>query len=417
LDSTLTSSPHSALIPSVTDRPGDDPIFSLNAEARRRAEAGESILNATLGALMTDEGRLHVPPSVAEAYRRIPLERSSAYAPIPGPPAFLAAVKEDVLGETGLLASSTAVATTGGTGAVLHAITTFLDIGQSLLTSSYFWSPYRTIASHTRRGVETFRTFDESGRFDLRSLEERLSAQIADQGRALVILNFPCHNPTGYTLDEQEWAGLVEVFERHAGRAPIAVLFDIAYSKFAAPERGGWARHLERLSGSVQVLVAWSASKSFAQYGARVGALVAVHEDDAELRRISNALGYACRGTWSNCNHLGMLAVTELLTAQDLRAEYARELGDMVGLLARRVEAFNREAEGVDVVYPRYEGGFFVTVFTDSAATMAGRMRELGVYAVPLEGAVRIALCAVPEASIPRLVEALAEGAAAAAGA
>ena len=39
-------------------RPGNDPIFALNAEANRRAAAGESILNSTLGALMTDDGRL-----------------------------------------------------------------------------------------------------------------------------------------------------------------------------------------------------------------------------------------------------------------------------------------------------------------------------------------------------------------------
>lgn len=415
MDDTLTRNPHTALIPETQARPADDPIFSLNAEARRRAATGESILNATLGALMTDSGGLLVPPSVAEAYRRIPLEHSSAYAPISGAPAFLAAVREDVLGGTGLFDRSVAVATAGGTGAVLHSITTFLEPGQSLLTSSYFWSPYSIIASHTGRGIETFRTFDEQGGFDLRSLEERLVAQIADQGRALLILNFPCHNPTGYTLDEQEWAGLVDLLERHAARAPIAVLFDIAYSKFAAPGSERWVDHLDRLSRSAQVLVAWSASKSFAQYGARIGALLAVQQDESELQRVGNALSYACRGTWSNCNHLGMLAITELLTAPDLRDRYAEDLSDMVELLATRVQAFNRAAEGLDIVYPRYEGGFFVTVFTEHPEVMSARMQELGVFVVPLQGAVRIALCATPVDQIPRLVRALAEGAAAAA--
>ena len=51
----------SSLIPEASDRPGDDPIFALNAEARRRAAAGESVINATLGALSfdtDDHGRL-----------------------------------------------------------------------------------------------------------------------------------------------------------------------------------------------------------------------------------------------------------------------------------------------------------------------------------------------------------------------
>ncbi len=48
------------LIPSRTSRPGDDPIFALNAAARARAAAGESIVNATVGALLDDDGKLAV---------------------------------------------------------------------------------------------------------------------------------------------------------------------------------------------------------------------------------------------------------------------------------------------------------------------------------------------------------------------
>ncbi len=60
MSSATTMHRFSALIDEVTDRPGDDPIFTLNAEASRRAQAGESVLNATLGALMNDEGQLAV---------------------------------------------------------------------------------------------------------------------------------------------------------------------------------------------------------------------------------------------------------------------------------------------------------------------------------------------------------------------
>lgn len=406
----MTSNPFSALIESVRSRSGDDPIFSLNAEAKRRAATGESILNATLGALMSDEGRLMVPPSVAEALSRIPLERSSAYAPIAGPPAYLQAVIRDTLGEGDLAESATAVATAGGTGAILHALTCFLDSGQSLLTTNYFWAPYRIIASHTRRAVETFRMFDEDGGFDLRSFEEALSAQMARQGSSLVLLNFPCHNPTGYTLDGNEWRSLVEIVERHGSRGPIAILFDLAYSKFGAPGTERWVDQLERLSNAAQVLIAWSASKAFAQYGARIGALIALQRDADERQRIQNALSFACRGTWSNCNHLGMLAVTELLTQPDLRQTYHEELRGLVALLNRRVEAFNTAASRVGITYPRYEGGFFVTVFTPDARRTAEVMREQGVFVVPLDGAVRIALCAIPEAEIEHLVRVLEVG-------
>jgi aromatic-amino-acid transaminase len=169
-----------------------------------------------------------------------------------------------------------------------------------------------------------------------------------------------------------------------------------------------------RVLGKVPVLVAWTASKSFAQYGARVGALVALHEDPAERQRIANAMGYTCRGTWSNCNHLGMLAVTDVLTNPELRASWAAERKRLVGLLDERVQAFNSLAAEHDLRYPRYEGGFFVSVFSDQPKVTIKSMQADGVFIVPLQGAVRVGLCATPTAAIPRMVAALAKGIAAA---
>lgn len=410
MSSATTMRRFSALIDEVTDRPGDDPIFTLNAEATRRARAGENVLNATLGALIDDQGRLAILPSVAAAIAGIQPRVASAYAPIAGPPAYLEAVVHDTFGDGPLSAVSTAVATPGGTGAILHSIVSFLEPGQALLTTSYFWSPYEIIATHTGRRVETFAMFDSGGRFNLPALEEGLEKQFVKQGRAMAVLNFPCHNPTGYSLDEDEWAGLTDVVSRMGAKAPLTLLFDIAYAKFGAPGKERWVDHLQRLSLDAQVLIAWSASKAFAQYGSRIGCLIALQHDEEERRRVFNALSYACRGTWSNCNHLGMLAITELLTHPESKAASEAERRELVELLDQRVEAFNAAAQAAGLEYPRYEGGFFVTVFSDDAKLSARVMRDEGVFAIPVRGAVRLALCSVPVPQIPRLVEALARG-------
>lgn len=407
----------SPLIPASLDRPGDDPIFALHGEAVRRAAAGEDVLNATIGALMEDDGRLSVLPSVSAALRDVDERRAAAYAPIAGEPDFLRCVIEDLFGGTPLADASVAVATPGGTGAVDAAIVNFLDLGQDLLTTSYYWGPYKILAEHNRRGVVTFRMFDSAGRFDLPSFAQGLRRVVAGQGRALVVLNTPCHNPTGYSLDEAEWRGVAEEISDVARGAPIALLVDNAYAKFKEPGTERWIAAVEEVSRHATVLVAWTVSKAFAQYGARVGALVATHPDSEQRQRIRNALSYTCRGTWSNCNHLGMLAITELLTDPEKRARSEAERASMRALLTRRVERFNELARAAGLRYPRYEGGFFVAVFTPDALETASYMREEhGVFVVPLEGAVRVALCATPEARIPRLVEALAAGVAAAGG-
>ena len=41
-------------------------------------------------------------------------------------------------------------------------------------------------------------------------------------------------------------------------------------------------------------------------------------------------------------------------------------------------------------------------------AATAARAREKGVFVVPMDGALRVALCAIPTSDIPRLVQVLA---------
>ncbi|QDU83627.1 Aromatic-amino-acid aminotransferase [Planctomycetes bacterium Pla163] len=398
-----------ALIPESQDRPGDDPIFSLNAEALERAATGAKVVNATLGALFDDDGSLAVMQSVFDALRAVPPERAAAYAPIAGPPEFLTAVLDDLYGGHALHEQSVIVGTPGGTGALYDAIVNFTEPGHALLTSSYYWSPYGILADHARRGLTTFRMFDEAGDFDVASLERRLHELLDEQGRALVVLNTPCHNPTGFSLDDDEWRRTVKVLRDASEKGPIALCIDYAYAEFAAERSGSWRDHVAGLIDRVTLLVAWTASKSFTQYGARVGALVASHADPAERERLLNALRYTCRGTWSNCNHLGMSGVADALIRPELRARLESERGDLRALLDARVKVFNEHASGTSLRYPRYEGGFFVSCFTSDPHAVAQRCKAQGLFLVPLQGAVRVALCSVPAADIPFLVEVLDE--------
>ena len=162
------------------------------------------------------------------------------------------------------------------------------------------------------------------------------------------------------------------------------------------------------LADGALVLVAWSASKAFTHYGLRVGALVALSADATERAEIGAALTYACRGTWSNCNRGGMAAVTRLLTDPVLRPAVDGERAGLVSLLNERVAAFNDAAHAVGLRYPRYDGGFFTTVFAEDAYGAAERMRRDGVYCVPIAGALRLGLCSVARGDVARLVEAVA---------
>ena len=409
------------LIPSHPARPADDPIFALNREASARKAKGESIINATVGALLDDEGKLAVLPTAARAVREVPEGDWAAYAPIAGSPDFLAAVMDDLLGtEADMRACAVGAATPGGTGALRHAIANFLEPGQELLTTGFFWGPYQTLCDEADRKVKTFPMFAggtanattdagrQAMRVDVEAMDRALGELVSKQGRALVFLNDPCHNPTGYSMRKEEWRAVVECLVSHGKRAPVTLLVDTAYFAYNPHDPRAFLAELRPLLGHVGLSFAWSASKTFTHYGLRVGAIVACVPDEAARKATEAAFSYSCRGTWSNCNRGGLTAVTKLLRDDAMRAASDTERDALKALLGARVRAFNAATEGRNLAYPRYEGGFFVTVFTDDAQGRAAKMREEGVFVVPQKGAVRVALCSVAERDVPRLVDALA---------
>jgi aromatic-amino-acid transaminase len=397
------------VIPSHQGRPSDDPIFALNKEATSRRARGESIVNATVGALLDDDGSLAILPSTARAVREVPSSEWAPYAPIAGSTDFLQAVILDLFrDEPELRETAVAVATPGGSGALRHAIANYLEPGQAILTTSFFWGPYQTLSDESERTLDTFRMFADDGSLDIDALDQALARHVREQGRVLLFLNDPCHNPTGYSMRPEEWRSVVARLRAYAADAPITLLVDMAYFAYGSGDTRAFLRELRPLLGDVGLLFAWSASKTFTHYGLRVGALVACVPDRAERAATEAALSYSSRGTWSNCTRGGMRAITRLLTDPELSRECERERAELTTLLSARVAAFNALAPQKSLRYPRYEGGFFVTVFADDAAARAIRMREQGVFVVPQQGALRVALCSVAERDVERLIEALA---------
>ncbi len=406
----MITSTRCTLIQAARDRVGMDPIFRLHGEANRRAAGGEDILDCTMGVLTDEDGKLAVLPSVIDALKSVDIPSVSGYGPIAGDPQFGQAAIQDLLGGSELQPHALGLVTPGGTGAIYHAVVNFLEPGQALLTTNYRWGPYRDIAAHAGRSCETFEMFREDGTFDVAAMEAGIERQVREQGRVLLILNFPCHNPTGYSLDASEWSDVTDVVVRAADRVPVTVLMDCAYLKFGGDAIAAWDDALPRLLEATTVLFAWTASKTFTQYGLRVGALIACHRDAEERVRLTNAFNYTSRATWSNCNRIGIRAVTDLLTDPGLKARSDAERQELIDLLASRTRIFNESARQHGLDWPRFENGFFVSVFTPDPEVTAASMRDAGVFVIPINGAVRVGLCATPSRALPRLVAALAEG-------
>ena len=86
-----------------------------------------------------------------------------------------------------------------------------------MLTTDWYWGPYKTIAEDQGKKLTTFELFDEEGGFNFASLMEKSRELLEKQDRLVIILNTPSHNPTGYALSVDEWEKLCGTAQRSAG--------------------------------------------------------------------------------------------------------------------------------------------------------------------------------------------------------
>ena len=128
-----------------------DKIFGANAAAVAAAAkyGKENVTNATIGALLDDNGKLMVLSSVDDTFGKLKPEEYASYAPIGGTPAFKKAVVKAALGKYEPKGYVEAVATPGGTGSIRNVIANYSCMGDKVLTSDWFWAPYKTIAGET----------------------------------------------------------------------------------------------------------------------------------------------------------------------------------------------------------------------------------------------------------------------------
>ena len=127
--------------------PKEDKIFGISnrAKAMIAREGKDKVVNATIGALLDDDGKLMVLSSVSDVFKTLDMAECAEYAPIAGTPGFREAVKKDLFRSFQPTSYVEAVASPGGTGALKNAVSNYSSPGDSILVADWYWGPYKTI--------------------------------------------------------------------------------------------------------------------------------------------------------------------------------------------------------------------------------------------------------------------------------
>ena len=414
------------LNPAAIAKQGSDTIFSWWARYQDAVSSGKEPVNATIGALLEDDGTLAINKIVDSAVRNAPSNEIASYAPLAGLPDFLDLAKTLALGDfrksiddSGFHLGSTA--TPGGSGALYLAANNFLDEGQSCMLRDRHWGPYKGFLKNNGLSWSSWPLLpkDKQGiypYFAQKEFEKTLDNLCSKQNKVMVWLNDPAHNPTGLSMTSDGRKACLESFvtsalrNEHVGHT---LLIDLAYSLYAE-DPYGWA---ETISESIESGMLWpenllitfaiSLSKSHTIYGLRTGALVSLHPEEEVVKRLETVMSVTGRQTWSAAPRIAQYCVSQIHSNQNEGLAWENERDRLRQLLVKRRSKLVSACDKLGVPLNPTMDGFFAWIEVEDPLNFAESCAKENVFVVPLDGGVRIALCALSTDHVERVAGAL----------
>ncbi|HHU55436.1 MAG TPA: aminotransferase class I/II-fold pyridoxal phosphate-dependent enzyme [Acholeplasmataceae bacterium] len=382
--------------------------LQIASEAKRRKLENPNTINATLGTLVNEDNNFYTFKTVDKILRSLENDHIYNYSSTDGGEEFKNAVMNwvfrEYLDEIITNFKYQVVATAGGTGAVSNAVFSSLDSNQTLILPNIHWGPYNNIALASNLNVEKFNMFD-GNHFNINGFQELIYKVAEKEGKVTFILNDPCHNPTGYTLSDDELLSIIDIINSMEN-IPFSIIYDIAYFDYPVTRTNVREKFklLTKLKNNVVIHIAFSCSKTFSIYGLRTGAQIILSKDQNIVEDFYNSSVYLSRTRWSNIPRAGIQLLIKLYNDKKLYAKFLQEQQKARNILTMRAKLFIEEAKTNDLkIYP-YHGGFFITIACSDGKKLFEALKKDDIYVIPLQRAIRISISSLPIACINRLV-------------
>ena len=228
--------------------------FAVAAEAR-----GKTIYHLNIG-----QPDVTTPEAFFDAIRSFE-QPVLAYAPSPGIPALIEAIRGYYAKLDIALESGNILITTGGSEALAISLQCILDDGDEILIPEPFYPNYNTMVRTCGASIRPVPTVPEKGYHY--AVREQIERQISARTRAILITN--PGNPTGTVLTHDEMRMLADLAREHG----LFLIADEAYREFVYGD--------EKLQSFAEfddinenLIIIDTVSKRFSACGARVGCLI-----------------------------------------------------------------------------------------------------------------------------------------------
>ncbi|MCL2521472.1 MAG: aminotransferase class I/II-fold pyridoxal phosphate-dependent enzyme [Erysipelotrichales bacterium] len=383
-------------------------VLEIASEARKSKQANPSIINATAGMLLNDESKLCAFSSVASILEKQEVSDKFAYATTEASAKF----KDNILmmlfkkhyKEITEKMHCEVIPTPGGSGALSNTIHNYLNPGETLLIPDVGWGPYKLMAREYVVEAKTF-NYIKDEKFDREAFRKSLKVVAEKQKRIVFIINDPCHNPTGFSLDYSDYEFIIAEMNRYAETGlPVVMIFDLAYLDFSIKDyqiKRDIFLLFTRLHNNAAVIACWSASKTFSLYGMRLGAQIFLGREKASSVTFLDANLFSARTKWSNITQSGFTFIEsfdkDVINNFNIELETAR-----LRLFGLGSKLYQELLKTGYPIYP-FKEGFFVMIKIAEPETAFHKLKAAGIYTIPFPSGVRFSASSISALEIEGL--------------
>jgi len=306
-------------------------------------------------------------------------------------------------------------ATVGGTGACYFAFRHENKVNQGAgLISDIYWPNYDGIAKEAGLKLSYYKMYDDKYRMNFDSLKLKLDTLLLTYPSVLLIINDPCHNPTGFCMNKEEYIKIFELLNSYNGK--VKLFLDIAYFDYA-PQGFLFKEVLLNYKIHFNVTLAFSCSKSFGYYGGRLGAIfdLIYKERKTSSNKSKKATDLEkyyyklARSTYSCPNYSIMGPLSEILNTPNKAFKLRKEINRECKRLEQVGKKFISLLSKLKIKHLPYHGGFYLIMLVNDAYDFCEKLEKKNIFFVPIDNnKIRVALSGLSISDVDELEQRLA---------
>ncbi len=372
-------------------------IIEISQKAKEAKKNNTDVIDASIGMLYDENGKLITLKTVCETLKNN-LSSDLSYSNVLGLEKFKTMIlklflKEKVV-ELEKHFYSPFMATLGGTGALYNAFCLFTNKGETVLLPSLMWSNYVLMCEKANVKTKTYKFFNENNKLNIEDIVKQIQSIIPFQKQVVILINDPCHNPTGYSLSEHEYDILFKKFDELNKSINIVVLFDIAYIAYDSNvnkihkifKKTIFEKH------NFLSLYAFSLSKTFGIYGLRIGGLFSINKDKELYNEFMTTAYSNVRATYSCPNNAAINALCKISDYKIIN----QEIENNKSMLMTRAKILLKYLKKYNIEFYPFKSGFFVTIKVNNSYKINDYLIKKDIFVVPLDDSkIRISIASL----------------------